>query len=63
MKNKEYKKMDDMKIEKIIANAAASLAIEGSIVTSEETEIVRKYLKGQLTEKELLEIIKNSGKS
>lgn len=50
-------KLSDEKIEKAIANAKGSLAVDGMIVTDEETEVIRKYLKGELTEKEALEMI------
>ena len=63
MRNKEHKKMDDKKIEKVLSNAAASMAVEGLIVKSEEIEVMRKHLRGQLAEKEILEIINNNGKS
>lgn len=51
-------KLSDEKIEKILANAKASLAVEGLIVTDEEKNLVRKCLKGDISEKEALEIIK-----
>lgn len=54
------RKLSDEAIEKVIANAKDSLAIEGLIVTNEEENLVREYLKGMITEKEALETIKNS---
>lgn len=53
-------KLSDEKIEKILAGAKGSLAVEGLIVTDEEEKLVRKYLKGKLTEKEVLKIIKDT---
>lgn len=47
-------------IEIILSNTRASLDIEGLIVTEREVEIVRKYFNGEYTEKEVLEIIRNS---
>lgn len=54
------RKLSDEEIEKAIANVKGSLAVDGMIVTDEETEVIRKYVKGDLTEKEVLEIIKKS---
>lgn len=53
------KKLSDKQIESILANAKGSLSVEGLHVTDQESEIVRKYLKGEYTEKEVLEIFKN----
>ena len=50
--------MSDEKIEQMIGNVKASLAIERLYVTDEESEVYRKYLKGNLTEGEVLEIIR-----
>ena len=47
-------------IEKGIDNAKGSLAVDGINVTDEETEVIRRYVRGELTEKEVLEIIKKS---
>lgn len=44
----------DEKIAKMIGNVKASLAIEGLYVTDEENEVYKKYLKGDLTEKDVL---------
>jgi hypothetical protein len=40
-----------------LANAKATLAIEGLIVTEAETKILEDYLKGILTEADVLRII------
>jgi len=50
--------LSDEKIEQMIGNVKASLAIERLYVTDEESEVYRKYLKGNLTEGEVLEIIR-----
>lgn len=42
------------KIEKALANARASLAIEGMEPTEEETKLVRKCLKGELQVEDLI---------
>lgn len=46
-------------ITKILANAKASLAIEGFEVTERETAIVQKFLKGEISEEEAIEKIKS----
>lgn len=56
---KDCDRLNDEKIQSILANARASLNIEGLEVTENETEVVRKYLSGTHTEKEVLEIIRN----
>lgn len=50
--------MKDCQIEQAIANARASLKIEGLEMTEDFIEIIRKNLKGELSEKEVLEFIK-----
>lgn len=57
---KEVKKIDKKNVDQMILNAKASLAIEELKVKIEEVEVVRKYFNGEYTEKEVLEIIKNS---
>ena len=52
------KQPDPKKIEKILANAKASMAIEGFEVTEKETELVRQYLEGGLSEEEVIKRIK-----
>jgi len=52
--------LSNEKIEQMIDNVKASLAIEGLYVTEDEAEIFKKYLEGALTEKDVLEIIKGS---
>ena len=49
------------KIEQMIGNVKASLAIEGLYVTDNEAEIFQKYLEGALTEKQVLEIYRTTG--
>jgi len=58
---KNVKILSDEKIELIVGNVKASLAIEGLNVTGEESEIYKKYLKGDLTEGEVLKIFQNKG--
>lgn len=53
-------KKDYKNIELILSNARASLDMEGLTVTEREVEIIRKYFNEEYTEKEILEIIKNS---
>lgn len=52
--------LSDEKIDLMVSNVKASLAIEGLYVTTDEAEIFKKYLEGILTEKEVLEIINGS---
>ena|GEM_PF-803371 len=52
------KRIPDEKIEQMIGNVKASLAIEGLYITEGETKVFKKYLEGVLTEKEVLEIIR-----
>ena len=51
------KKLSSNRIEQILDNARTSLSMEGMEVTEVETEIVRKYLLGIYTEKDVLNII------
>jgi len=51
------KKLSSNRIEQILDNARASLSMEGMEVTEVETEVVRKYLLGIYTEKDVLNII------
>jgi len=53
----------DRKIKKALANAKASLAIEGLEVPDDILKVIEKYAKGELTEKEVVEIIKKAPKS
>ena len=41
----------------ILNNAKATLAIDGLIVTEEETKILEDYIDGLITEKDILKII------
>ncbi|WP_291633044.1 antitoxin VbhA family protein [Clostridium sp.] len=43
----------------ILDNAKATLAIEGMIVTETETKIFEDYLKGILTEDDVMKIIRS----
>ncbi|WP_443662421.1 antitoxin VbhA family protein [Clostridium sp.] len=45
-----------------LANVKATMAVEGLIVTQEETKILEDYLKGILTEEDVLEIIRSGKK-
>lgn len=49
------------KIELMLGNVRATLEIEGLLMPEEETEILRQYLKGELTEGQVLEIIRTTG--
>ena len=49
------------KIELILGNVRATLEIEGLLMPEEETEILRQYLNGELTEGQVLEIIRTTG--
>lgn len=51
----------DEKIELMLANVKATLEIEGFIVPEEETQILRRFLKDELTEEQVLEIIRKKG--
>jgi len=55
--------LSDEKIDLIIGNVKASLAIEELYVTADEVDIYRKYLRGILTEREVLEMIEIKGRS
>jgi hypothetical protein len=54
------KRILDEKNELMLANVKATLEIEGFVVPKEETEILRKYLKSELTEEQVLEIIQTT---
>lgn len=58
----KFIKLSKEKNKKIIANAKATLAIEGLIVTESETKILEDYLEGIITEKDVLKIINSIGK-
>ena len=45
----------------MLGNVRATLEIEGLLMPEEETEILRQYLKGELTEGQVLEIIRTTG--
>lgn len=51
------KKLTEEKIENIIGNVKVNLSMEGMELTDEEIAVIRKFLNGELTEKEALEII------
>ena len=53
LKNNELSKEDQLSLD----NAKATLAIEGLIVTEAETKILEDYLKGILSEADVLKII------
>lgn len=46
-------------IEQILANAKASMSFSNFNINDEMVELARKLLKGELTETEVLDIIKN----
>lgn len=50
--------MNAAELEQILANAKAMLSFEGMNVDNEMVELARKYLQGELSEKEVLDIIK-----
>ena len=52
------KGLSDKKIELMLENVVASVEMEGMIVPDDEKEVLRKYAKGELTEAEVLEIIR-----
>lgn len=52
------KKRTDAQIEESMKRAKASLEIEGLIVTDEHTALVRKRLKGEITQEEFLRLAK-----
>ena len=55
----KFKKgLSDEKIELMLGNVVASVEMEGMIVPDDEKEVLRKYAKGELTEAEVLEIIR-----
>lgn len=51
-------RIPDSKIELMLANVKATLEIEGFVVPEVETEILRQYLKKELTEEQVLEIFR-----
>ncbi len=58
----KVKRIPDEKIELMLGNVRATLGIEGLLISEEETKILRQYLKGELTEEQVLEIIRTTGK-
>jgi len=48
----------DKKIELMLANVKATLEIEGFVVPENEIEVLRQYLKNELTEEQVLEIFR-----
>ena len=54
LKNNKLSKEEN---KRILDNAKASLAIEGLIVTDEETKILEDYFDGLITESDVLKII------
>ena len=55
LNNNKLSKEDQQSLD----NAKATLAIEGMIVTEAETKILEDYLKGILTEEDILKIIRS----
>lgn len=53
------KKLTLNQIEQVLENAKSSLAVESMEVTESETKVVRKYLQGGYSEKDVLKIIKS----
>jgi len=58
---KVVKNLSDEKIDLMADNVKASLALEELYVTEAETEVYKKYLKGDLTEGEVLKIFQSKG--
>lgn len=58
---KNEKPLSDEKIDLMIGNVKASLAIEGLNVTEQESEVYRKYLRGDMTEDEVLKLFRSKG--
>lgn len=56
MKANEKRSTEEIKL--ILANAKTTMAIEGFAVTEKETEIVKQYLEGSISEKEVVKRIK-----
>lgn len=54
---KVNKILTDKNIELMINNAKATLAVDGFIVTEAETNVARRFIKGDITEKEALKMI------
>ncbi|SHN87978.1 antitoxin VbhA family protein [Desulfitobacterium chlororespirans] len=55
---KSNEKLSPEKIQKILDDGKASMAIEGFEVTEKEEELVRQYLEGALSEEEVIKRIK-----
>ncbi|KJR47381.1 hypothetical protein UF75_2225 [Desulfosporosinus sp. I2] len=55
---KASKKRSPEEIKLILANAKTTMAIEGFEVTEKETELVKQYLEGSLSEDEVVRRIK-----
>jgi hypothetical protein len=49
----EKRKFPDEEIEQMLAEVRATQAIEGFYVTDEETELIRKYARGELTREQV----------
>ena len=58
---KVVKNLSDEKIDLMVGNVKASLALEELYVTEAESEVYKKYLKGDLTEGEVLKIFQSKG--
>ena len=50
--------LNDKEIESILKNAKATLSFEGMDIEDEMVELARRYLKGEIPEKEVLDILK-----
>ncbi|MFZ3131972.1 MAG: hypothetical protein WA125_12930 [Desulfosporosinus sp.] len=53
--------LSDEKINLIVGNVKASLALEELYVTEGESQVYKKYLKGDLTEEEVLKLFQDKG--
>lgn len=51
------RKVSIQKREKIIANVKATLSIEGLELLDDESNLIKKYLDGELSEDEILRVI------
>lgn len=58
LKNNGLSKEDQLSLD----NAKATVEIEGLIVTETETKLLEDYLKGTLTEEDVLKIIRSNKK-
>lgn len=58
---KNVRSLSDEEINLMVNNVKASLAVEELYVTEKESEVYRKYLKGDLTEDEVLKLFQNKG--